>query len=70
MGLRPTSTDDRALVGALPGWSNVWVATGHGANGLLQGPYSARLLAHAITGSEPEDDHVPLPGAFDPARFA
>ncbi len=39
VGLRPTSADDRALVGALPGWSNVWVATGHGANGLLQGPY-------------------------------
>ena len=50
VGLRPTSADDRAVVGRLPGWGNAWVATGHGANGLLQGPYSARVLAHAMAG--------------------
>ena len=45
VGLRPTSPDDRPVVGAVPGWGNVWVATGHGANGLLLGPYTAALLA-------------------------
>ena len=70
VGLRPTSADDRAVVGPLPGWGNAWVATGHGANGLLQGPYSARVLAHAITGVASPPDEPPLPGAFDPARFA
>jgi D-amino-acid dehydrogenase len=70
VGLRPTSVDDRALVGALPGWSNVFVATGHGPNGLLQGPYSGRVLAHAMAGVELPADEAPLPGAFDPARFA
>jgi D-amino-acid dehydrogenase len=70
VGLRPTSSDDRALVGSLPGWANVWVATGHGANGLLQGPYSARVLAHAIAGVPLPADEAPLPDAFDPARFA
>jgi D-amino-acid dehydrogenase len=70
VGLRPTSADDRALVGALPGWSNVWVATGHGANGLLQGPYSGRVLAYAIAGEELPVDEAPLPESFDPVRFA
>jgi D-amino-acid dehydrogenase len=69
VGLRPTSADDRALVGRVPGWANAWVATGHGANGLLQGPYSARLLAHAVIGEGVTAGEVPLPDAFDPARF-
>jgi D-amino-acid dehydrogenase len=69
VGLRPTSADDRAVVGRLPRWTNAWVATGHGANGLLQGPYSARALACSITGRELEGDEVPLPPSFDPARF-
>ncbi len=69
VGLRPTSADDRAVVGRLPGWSNAWVATGHGANGLLQGPYSARVLAHAMAGVALPSGEAPLPGAFDPARF-
>jgi len=70
VGLRPTSADDCALVGRLPGWGNVFVATGHGANGLLQGPYSARVLAHDMTGSALPGDEPPLPAAFDPGRFA
>ena len=69
VGLRPTSADERALVGPLPGWGNVWVATGHGANGLLQGPYSARVLAHDMAGVPLPADEAPLPAAFDPARF-
>ena len=69
VGLRPTSADDRALVGRVPGWSNAWVATGHGANGLLQGPYSSRVLAHRIAGAELPGDEAPLPESFDPARF-
>jgi D-amino-acid dehydrogenase len=70
VGLRPTSIDDRAVVGRVPGWGNAWVATGHGANGLLQGPFSARVLAHAITGTALPMDEAPLPDSFDPARFA
>jgi D-amino-acid dehydrogenase len=68
VGLRPMSADDRALVGRLPGWGNAWVATGHGANGLLQGPYSGRLLAHAVTGHDRPGGEPPAPEAFDPAR--
>ena len=69
VGLRPTSADDRALVGRVPGWANAWVATGHGANGLLQGPYSARVLAHAMAGVALPAGEPPLPDEFDPARF-
>jgi D-amino-acid dehydrogenase len=69
VGLRPTSADGRPLVGIVPGWSNAWVATGHGANGLLQGPYSARLLAHAIGAAALPADEAPLPPGVDPARF-
>ncbi len=70
VGLRPTSADDRAVVGRLPGWGNAWVATGHGANGLLQGPYSARVLAHAMAGVPLPSGEPPLPGSFEPGRFA
>ncbi len=70
VGLRPTSADGRAIVGRLPGWGNAWVATGHGANGLLQGPYSARVLAHDMAGTLLPVDESPLPASFDPARFA
>ncbi len=70
VGLRPTSADDRAIVGRLPGWGNAWVATGHGANGLLQGPYSARALAHAMASVALPADEAPLPQSFDPGRFA
>jgi D-amino-acid dehydrogenase len=48
VGLRPTSPDDRPVLGPVPGWNNVWVATGHGANGLLLGPYSSKILAGHI----------------------
>ncbi len=44
-GLRPVSADDAPVLGGLPGWENAYVCTGHGANGLLLGPYSARLVA-------------------------
>ena len=69
VGLRPTSADDRALLGRLPGWANAWVATGHGANGLLQGPYSGRVVAHAIADRVLPGGEPGVPEAFDPARM-
>ena len=70
VGLRPSSADDRAVVGRVPGWGNAWVATGHGANGLLQGPFSARVLAHLMSGADLPAAEAPLPASFDPGRFA
>jgi D-amino-acid dehydrogenase len=68
-GLRPTSPDDRPVVGTLPGWHNVWVATGHGANGLLLGPFTALLLAARITTEASGGGSMSVPDELDPARF-
>ena len=38
VGLRPVSIDDTPILGALPGVPNVFVATGHGANGSAARP--------------------------------
>lgn len=51
VGLRPTSRDDRPLMGLLPGTTNVHVCTGHGAHGLHTGPYSAALVAGSLLGT-------------------
>jgi glycine/D-amino acid oxidase-like deaminating enzyme len=42
------------------------VAAGHGANGLLLGPVTGRLVADVIGGRTPALDLAP----FSPARFA
>jgi len=65
VGLRPTSIDDSPLLGPLPGIPNVFVATGHGANGLLLGPISGKVISDLVAGNPPEVDLAP----FSPARF-
>jgi len=65
VGLRPSSSDGRPLLGRLEDWSNVYVATGHGTEGLLLGPYTAALVAESIvTGVVPA-----LIEAISPGRF-
>jgi D-amino-acid dehydrogenase len=66
VGLRPVSIDDTPILGALPGVPDVFVATGHGANGLLLGPVSGALVADAVCGRDPALDLTP----FSAARFA
>ncbi len=65
VGLRPVSVDDTPVIGRVPGSQNAFVVTGHGANGLLLGPYSARLAAELVTGGSPRLDLTP----FGPERF-
>ena len=64
VGLRPTSADDRPFLGRLPGWDNAHVCTGHGANGLLLGPYSAALVTAGVLGVRPA-----ALAPFDPGRI-
>ena len=64
-GLRPGSPDGRPIIGPLPGWANVIVATGHFRNGILLGPITGRLVAQLITKGETEQPLDP----FSPARF-
>jgi D-amino-acid dehydrogenase len=66
VGLRPTSDDDLPLLGPLPGHDGVVVASGHGANGLLLGPVSGRVVADLVSGLAPSVDVA----EFSPARFA
>lgn len=68
VGLRPTSSDDLPVLGRLPGWSNVYVASGHGTEGLLLGPYSSALVVRQILDGDRFDDHILR--SFSPARFA
>lgn len=72
VGLRPATPDGRPVLGRLPGWSNVFVATGHGAEGLLLGPYTARLVAGCVLGQETAGDALELcaPGRFRVDRWA
>jgi D-amino-acid dehydrogenase len=51
VGSRPATRDGRPVVGRLPGWTNVFAATGHGTEGLLLGPYSAAVVADLVLGS-------------------
>ena len=65
VGLRPVSDDDLPVIGPLPGAAHVLVAAGHGANGLLLGPVTGRLVADAVAGRRPPLDL----GPFAPARL-
>jgi D-amino-acid dehydrogenase len=56
VGSRPATPDDRPILGRLPGWDNVYVASGHGAEGLLLGPLSAKLVASALLGTDSSSD--------------
>jgi D-amino-acid dehydrogenase len=76
VGSRPATPDGRPILGRLPGWSNVHLATGHGAEGLLLGPYSARLVAGQVLGvdlsatSEQRAGAERTLDATSPGRFA
>jgi D-amino-acid dehydrogenase len=66
VGLRPMSADDRPILGPLPGWANVHVCTGHGAEGLLMGAYTGALVASGVRG-EPSPEIAPYgAGRFSP----
>lgn len=65
-GLRPGSPDGLPIVGPLPGWENVTVATGHFRNGILLAPITGQLVAQAIAEGGESEALAP----FSPARFA
>jgi D-amino-acid dehydrogenase len=71
VGFRPFAADDRPVLGRLPGWENVSVDTGHGADGLLAGPYSGALVAAEVLGDGASLSAAPRAAfeAFSPARF-
>lgn len=68
VGFRPVSEDRRPLLGALRGYPNLFIATGHAGYGLEVGPYSGALVAGLVLGLPPALDMTPFePGRFDAA---
>lgn len=65
VGLRPASPDGLPLLGRVPGFEQIWLATGHGPSGLQLGPYSGALIADLLLGAAPPLDL----SAFAPERF-
>ena len=64
-GLRPATPDGLPLIGALPGFDGVFLATGHGMLGVTLGPLTGRLVAGLVAGTAA---HPALP-RLSPARF-
>lgn len=65
VGLRPRTADNLPVLGSIPGVENIYLATGHGANGLQLGPYSGKMAADWAVGSESKTDI----SAFSIGRF-
>ncbi|MCW5933639.1 MAG: glycine oxidase ThiO [Fimbriimonadia bacterium] len=53
-GLRPSTPNDEPFIGAVPGWDNLWIATGHGRHGILLAPWTAQRLAEGILNGNSE----------------
>ncbi|MEK7216081.1 MAG: glycine oxidase ThiO [Chloroflexota bacterium] len=49
VGLRPGSPDDAPMLGPVPGWEGLSVATGHFRSGILLSPITGLLIAESIT---------------------
>ena len=64
--LRPMPEDGVPIVGAAPGWEDVYLATGHWSEGIHFGPVTGKWIADMIVDGESEYDVT----ALDPARFA
>lgn len=47
--LRPVTPDSLPIIGRVPGWDNVWLATGPGKKGILLSPAMGKAVADMIT---------------------
>ncbi len=63
-GLRPGSGDDMPSIGALPGYDNAYIATGHFRNGILLCLATGEAMSKILSGTS-----EPWLSAFDPVRF-
>ena len=64
--LRPSTTDGLPIIGAVEGWRDLYLSTGHGFKGVTLALVSGRSLAQLMTDEAPG---VPLDD-YSPARFA
>lgn len=59
-GVRPMSRDGLPILGWAPGVEGLYVASGHGGQGVMLGAGSGRLAAQVITGLKPFVDPAPF----------
>jgi len=65
VGLRPGTPDDAPILGPIPGWEGVTLATGHFRSGILLSPITGKLISELITQGQTS---FPI-DAFSLARF-
>jgi glycine oxidase len=65
-GLRPGTPDELPLMGLVPGYERLWVASGHYQTGIQQAVATAELMADAIISGRVD----PAMADFSPSRFA
>ena len=65
-GLRPSTPDDRPILGPVEGWEGLFLATGHYRNGVLLSAVSGESIATLTLGEAPPVDVSP----FSRERFA
>src|ERR1051326_5187049 len=64
---RPVTRDGLPLIGAVPGISNVFVATGHGVWGILNAPATGEAVSELILDGAARNTDL---ARFDPGRLA
>ena len=64
VGMRPLTPDGMPMLGKVPGFDNVFLATGHAMLGVTLAPVTGELMADLMTGVG-----SPIAKPFDPGRF-
>ena len=64
--LRPLSIDNYPFIGKIPSWENLYLATGHGQEGILLSPATGKYLSELIVNKSSSYDLTP----FNPGRLA
>jgi len=63
--LRPLPADGLPIIGGVPGWDGVYLATGHWTKGILLSPITARIITDLVV-----KGHTSIPiEPFAPGRF-
>ena len=67
-GSRPLSPDSKPIIGPVPGWDGIHLATGHTTKGIHLGPITGRIIADYISGGSTQA--LSDMSEFLPDRFA
>ena len=65
VGMRPLTPDGLPMLGRVPGYRNLSVATGHAMLGITMAPVTGEVMADLLTGGAPD----PVLAPFNPGRF-